>query len=155
MKKINLNLLLPAIAAGLFLVSPVLRADSGWTELGQSDNGIRFAVAKDTPTDAAGVFTGRQRLTMPYPVKCADMDQLKAANPDFYARCDEAMSTGVSVWIHHTQVDCQRKMVRGLYEEYINYKGESLGDEQLSEDWSAPPAGGFSVYLLNQYCGIP
>ena len=84
MKKINLNLLLPAIAAGLFLVSPVLRADSGWTELGQSDNGIRFAVSKDTPISGAGVFTGRQRLTMPYPVKCADMDQLKAANPDFY-----------------------------------------------------------------------
>ncbi len=155
MKKIDAKRLFPIIVAGIFLGSPALQADSVWKELGQSDNGIRFAVAKDTPMSGAGVFTGRQRLTMPYPVKCADMDQLKATNPEFYARCDEAMSTGVAVWIQHTQVDCQRQMVRGLYEEYLNYKGESLGDEQLSEDWGSPPASGFAVYLLNQYCGTP
>lgn len=128
-------------------------ADTRWTDLGQSDNGIRFAVSQDTPISASGSFTGRQRLTMPYPVVCADMESLRATNPALYEQCDQAMTSGVSVWIQHTQVDCQRRVVRGLYEEYINYKGESLGDLQLNEQWAEPKAGGFSVYLLNQYCG--
>ena len=155
MKMLNARSALFAVIASATAFSANVVASDEWVELGQSDNGIRFAVVKDTPISGAGVFTGRQRLTMPYPVKCADMEQLKVSDPEFYARCDQAMSTGVSVWIQHTQVDCQRKMVRGLYEEYINYKGESLGDEQLNEVWGPPAAGGFGVYLLNQYCGTP
>ena len=84
MKMLNARSALFAVITSATAFSVYVEASDEWVELGQSDNGIRFAVSKDTPISGAGVFTGRQRLTMPYPVKCADMDQLKAANPDFY-----------------------------------------------------------------------
>lgn len=127
-------------------------ANNNWVELGQSENGIKFAVAQDSQLDQNGRFTGRQRLVMPYPDKCVNMEQLKASDPEMYARCDTALTNSVGIWIQHTEVDCRNKTVKGIVEEYINYKGQSLGDEPVNANWAPPSQAGFAGYLISQFC---